>query len=165
MRLRVRFADQRLAPAEDDGVTVVVEHSGRQTQRLSLHRTAAGRGIFEGVLDRPAPGDYHAWIVVPASKGQAPAVDFTVTPPAGEFAEIRIDAAEMRRAAQADRRPILHVRHGRPSVGRFAARPPGAHRIAAAAAAVEQVARAGVVPRPADCRMDITETAGNGIEL
>jgi hypothetical protein len=101
VRLWTRFADERLAPAEDDGVTVVVELSGRQTQRLALRRTTAGRGVFEGVLNRPAPGDYHAWIVAPALKGQAPAADFTVTPPAGEFAQIRMDADEMRRAAQA----------------------------------------------------------------
>ena len=55
VRLRVRFTDERLAPAEDSGVTVVVERSGRQTERLKLHRTAAGRGLFEGLLSRPAP--------------------------------------------------------------------------------------------------------------
>ncbi len=100
VRLRVRFADERLAPAEDDGVTVVVELSGHQTQRLVLRRTAVGRGVFEGNLARPAPGDYHAWIAAPTLAGQSPAADFTVTPPAGEFTEIRMDAAEMQRAAQ-----------------------------------------------------------------
>jgi hypothetical protein len=100
VRLRARFADERLAPADDNGVTVVVERSGRQTERLQLHRAAAGRGVFEGVLTRPAPGDYHAWIAVSAPKGETPAADFTVSPPAGEFAEIRMDAAELRRAAE-----------------------------------------------------------------
>lgn len=99
VHLRARFADERLAPAADDGVTVAVELSGRQTQQLTLHRTA-GRGWFECQLDRPAPGDYHAWIVAPALKGQTPATDFTVTPPAGEFAEIRMNAAGLRRAAE-----------------------------------------------------------------
>ena len=100
VRLRARFADERLAPAADDGVTVVVEPSGRQTQRLQLHRTLAGRGVFEAVLSQPAPGDYHAWIAVPAVEGQASAADFTVTSPTSEFAQIRMDGAEMRRAAQ-----------------------------------------------------------------
>jgi hypothetical protein len=100
VRLRVRFADDRLAPADDDGVTVVVEQSGRKTQRLSLHRAAAARGLFEGVLDRPAPGSYHAWITTPALPGQSPAVDFTVIPPPGEFAQVRMDAAAMRSAAE-----------------------------------------------------------------
>ena len=100
VRLRARFADERLAPAEDDGVTVVVEPSGRQTQRIQLHRAAAGRGVFEGLLDRPSPGSYHAWIAVPALGGPTPAADFSVSRPAGEFAQVRMDAAELRRAAQ-----------------------------------------------------------------
>ena len=100
VRLRVRFANERLAPAEDDGVTVVVEQTGRKTQRMSLHRTAAARGAFEGVLDRPAPGSYHAWIAVPTLPGQSPAADFTVVPPPGEFTQVRMDAAAMRAAAE-----------------------------------------------------------------
>ena len=100
VRLRARFTDERLAPAEDNGVIVVVERSGRQSERLQLHRAASGRSFFEGVLSRPAPGDYHAWIAIPALKTETPAVDFTVQPPAGEFAEIRMDAAELRRAAE-----------------------------------------------------------------
>ena len=100
VRLRARFVDERLAPAEDNGVTVVVELPGQSTQRLRLRRTPAGRGVFEGTLARPAPGNYHAWIAEPALEGQAPAVDFVVAPPAGEFAEMRVDAAEMRRVAK-----------------------------------------------------------------
>ena len=81
-------------------VPIVVEQSGRKTQRMSLHRAAAARGLFEGVLDRPAPGSYHGWITTPALPGQSPAVDFTVIPPPGEFAQVRMDAAAMRSAAE-----------------------------------------------------------------
>jgi hypothetical protein len=100
VELRVRFADERLAPAADDGVTVVVEQSGRKTQRVTLRRAAGGRGVFEGTLDRPAVGTYHVRIAVPTLEGQAPAADFTVLPPPGEFARVRMDTAEMRRAAE-----------------------------------------------------------------
>jgi hypothetical protein len=100
VRLRVRFADERLAPAEDDGVTVVVEQSGRKTQRMTLHRAATARGVFDGVLDHPGPGSYHTWIASPTLPGQSPAVDFAVVPPPGEFAQVRTDAAAMRRAAE-----------------------------------------------------------------
>jgi hypothetical protein len=100
VRLWARFADERLAPAADDGVSVMLGLSGQPTQRLTLHRTATGRGIFEGLLERLTPGAYHAWVAVPTLPGQAPAVDFTVTPPAGEFAQVRMDASEMRRAAE-----------------------------------------------------------------
>jgi hypothetical protein len=98
--LRANFADERLAPPEDDGVAVVVEQAGQKTQRIQLHRTAAGRSGFEGVLSRLEPGSYHAWIATPTIEGGAPAVDFNVAPPAGEFSRVRMDAAEMRQAAR-----------------------------------------------------------------
>jgi hypothetical protein len=100
VRFRVRFADERLAPAEDDGVTLVVEQSGRKTERIKLHRATASRGVFEGTIDHARPGSYHVWIAEPAAAAQSPAADFTVTPPAGEFAQVRSDTAEMRRAAE-----------------------------------------------------------------
>ena len=101
VRLRVRFVDERLAPSEDNGVTVVVEQAGRQTQHVVLHRAAAGRGVFEGRLEHLGIGNYHAWMVRPAVEGQSPAADFVMTPPPGEFVQTRMDAAEMRRAAEA----------------------------------------------------------------
>lgn len=98
--LRARFVDERLAPADDDGVTIVLEHKDHKTQRFKLHRTAASRGVFEGLLSKPAIGSYHAWIALPASQGRAPAVDFTVVAPPGEFEKVEMDAAELRRAAE-----------------------------------------------------------------
>lgn len=99
VRLRVRFADDRLAPAEEDGVTVVLERPGHPSQRIRLRR-AAGRGVFEGLLARPAVGDYHAWVAIPPMEGRAPAVDFSVSAPPGEFEQVRMDAAGLRRAAE-----------------------------------------------------------------
>lgn len=98
--LRARFVDERLAPAEDDGVTVVLEHKGHKNQRLKLHRNSASRGVFEIVLPKPAIGAYHAWIAIPPASGRAPAVDFTVVAPPGEFEKVEMDAAELRRAAE-----------------------------------------------------------------
>ena len=100
IRLRTRFLDQRLAPAEEDGVTVVVEHQGHKTQRVKLHRSATSRGIFEGMLAQPASGAYHAWVAIPALEGRAPAADFTVVPPPGEMETVPMDAAELQRAAE-----------------------------------------------------------------
>jgi hypothetical protein len=100
VRLRVRFADERLAPADDHGVTVVLENQGHKTQRVQLHRIEAGRGIFEGLLSQAAVGNYHAWIAVPAVEGRAPAAEFAVVPPPGEFARVRMDTAELQQAAQ-----------------------------------------------------------------
>jgi hypothetical protein len=100
VRLRVRFADERLAPEADDGVTVVLEHQGNPAQRIKLHREAAGRGVFEAVVNNPAIGSYHAWIAIPTPQGKAPAADFTVIAPPGEFERIPMDSQEMKRAAE-----------------------------------------------------------------
>ncbi len=100
VRLRVRFADERLAPAEDDGVTVVLEHQGHKTRRIQLRRGTAGRGVFQHVLSGLPAGSYHAWVAVPALEGQAPAVDFSVVAPPGEFDRVRTDTAALRRAAK-----------------------------------------------------------------
>ena len=100
VQVRVRFADERLAPAEDDGVTIVLEHQGHQSRRVKLYRSAAGRGVFEGVLTNPPIGSYHVWVAVPTLEGRAPAADFTVVAPPGEFERIQVDAVEMRQAAE-----------------------------------------------------------------
>lgn len=100
VQLRLRFVDPRQAPADDDGVTLVVEHRGHQTQRITLHRRNT-RELFEGVIERPSMGEYHVWMAVPALEGSAPAVDFTVAAPPGEFERTQMAAAELRRAADA----------------------------------------------------------------
>ncbi len=97
--LRVRFADERLAPTEDDGVTVVLERPGHKSQRLKLARVS-GRGTFETVLSNLVAGDYHAWLAIPTLEGRAPAVDFKVAAPRGESDQTRPDMAAMRLAAK-----------------------------------------------------------------
>jgi hypothetical protein len=100
VHLRLRFADERLAPAEDNGVTVVVEHPGHSTQRMKLNRLANTRGLFEGALTATALGNYHAWVAIPALPGRAPAADFTVAAPPGEFQHTRMESAELQQAAE-----------------------------------------------------------------
>jgi hypothetical protein len=99
VRLRARFLDERLAPVEDDGVTLVIEQQGKKKRRITLHRNKTSRGIFEGVMGRPALGKYHAWIATPNLEGTAPSTDFLVTAPPGEFQRVQIDAAAMKQAA------------------------------------------------------------------
>jgi len=100
VRLRARFFDERRAPSEDSGVTIVVEQEGRTNRRITLHRNASSRGVFEGVFSRPAEGRYHLWIAVPALEGKAPSADFVVEAPPGERERTEMDLADLKRAAK-----------------------------------------------------------------
>ncbi len=100
VRLTVRFADPRQAPAADDGVTVLVEQKQSAIQRVVLRRNPTSRGSFEATLSGLLPGEYHAAMVLPRLDTPAPAVDFAVLAPPGEFARIEMDSREMARAAE-----------------------------------------------------------------
>jgi hypothetical protein len=100
VRLRVRFVDERQAPAEDDAVRVVVApHRGRR-RHVTLHRSAARRGIFEGTLTDLDKGSYHASMVAPVSDNGVPSIDFLVTAPADEWQRVQMDAADLALAAE-----------------------------------------------------------------
>lgn len=99
-RLRLRFLDERTAPAKDDGVTVVVQRNEQEKKSLTLTRAAASQGVFEGTLSQPVEGEYHAWIVTPQLAGRAPACDFLVAAPPGEFERLEMDRGELERAAK-----------------------------------------------------------------
>ena len=98
--LRVRFLDDRLAPPQDDGVTVVLEREGSRRVNLTLRRDAAHRGIFAATAGNLADGDYRAWMASPTVEGQPPRAEFSITSPPGELARLQMDAGEMRQAAK-----------------------------------------------------------------
>ena len=108
VKLRVRFTDERLAPADDDGVTVMLEEEGSNNQRVQLRRLSANRGVFEGSLADLTEGRYHAWIWRATLEGAAPATDFLVARAPGEFERIEADTAELQRQRR-DARPVLHA--------------------------------------------------------
>lgn len=100
VHLSARFADPRQAPAADDGVTVLLEQKQLALQRVTLRRNPTSRDTFEATLSGLMPGQYHASMVLPGSASAAPAVDFAVLAPPGEFARIEMDSREMARAAE-----------------------------------------------------------------
>ncbi len=100
VRLTVRFADPRQAPAADDGVTVLVEQKQLAIQRVTLRRNPTSRGIFEATLSGLLPGEYHASMVLPRLDSAAPAAEFVVVAPPTELARIEMDSREMARAAE-----------------------------------------------------------------
>jgi hypothetical protein len=98
--LRVRFLDDRLAPARDDGVMVVVARAGGERRNVTLQRLASDRGTFEGTAGSLPDGQYRVWLAAPTLEGQPPAREFSVVAPPGELARTQMDAAEMRQAAK-----------------------------------------------------------------
>jgi hypothetical protein len=103
VRMRVRFTDERAAPSQDDGVTVIVEQGGSRKRNLKLTRNPNYRGIFEGELAQVAEGDYHVWMAEPATKGTAATADFSVVAPPGEMQRTQADRIALREAALATR--------------------------------------------------------------
>ena len=103
VRLRADFADDRSAPLDDNGVTIELEQTGRQTEKLQLHRdprAGTGRGRFEADLPNLPAGKYHAKMIAPSLPSGVPATDFVVNPPETEMARVQMDAAAMRQAAE-----------------------------------------------------------------
>lgn len=100
VRFRVRFADERQAPADDQEVTVVVESPGRPEKRLALGRNPRYRGLFEGELAGDSLGSFHVWLASPPATGSAASADYTVVAPPGELSRTALDWGELSRAAE-----------------------------------------------------------------
>ena len=103
VQLRVRFFDDRIVPAADDGVTLVVESEGQKKRRVRLQRTEDHRSIYEGMLTNLGIGDYRAWVASPAAQETPAATNFEVQPPPGEAAQRSMDARELAAAAKTSR--------------------------------------------------------------
>ncbi len=98
--LRIKFHDERLAPIEDDGVSVVVERRGDVQRTVTLNRLPEVPSVFEGQIIRPAEGSYHAWVVAPAFNEAPPSTDFRVEAPLRELERRRLDRAELTETAE-----------------------------------------------------------------
>ncbi len=136
VRLRARFIDEREAPAEDEGVSVMIEREGQKNQRVTLVRHATDRGVFEGALEGAMDGRYHAWLVTPALEGRRPLDRFSRHRAAGR-AGTRADG---RRPTETSRRrnarALLPPRRSRSPARRLASGPASTHRNAATLFAV-----------------------------
>jgi len=103
IRLRVQFLDERRAPAEDDGVQLVIESEDQENRRLTLQRAATSREVFETSISNLPTGKYRAWVAAPTVGAAPPSVTFPVLPPPGELVRQTMDANELQLAAQRSR--------------------------------------------------------------
>ncbi|MFN0053072.1 MAG: VWA domain-containing protein [Planctomycetales bacterium] len=97
--LRVRFLDEKLAPAANDGVSVVVEKSDGTQKKLTLTRLPEAPTVFEARLTQMAEGKYHAWVAAPSFAKSPPAEDFEIRPSEREMRILRSDLGELQQAA------------------------------------------------------------------
>ncbi len=110
VRVQATFPDPRTAPLDDGGVTIVLEQTGRETEKVQLRRdtqagVSADRGRFEAVLSNLPAGGYHVKMIAPtlpsgvSATDLVPTADFVVAPPQTELTRLQMDAAAMQQAA------------------------------------------------------------------
>jgi hypothetical protein len=100
VRLRARFVDERLLPADGGPVTVIAERDAAFQQTVELKPLPSAGSVYEGTLPRPAPGAWHAWIASPKLGDVPPFLDFTVNTPDQELRRREADPADLQRAAE-----------------------------------------------------------------
>jgi hypothetical protein len=103
VQLRVRFLDDRLAPTEDDGVTVMVERRGDVQRPIRLSRVPQTPTVFEGQFPRALEGSYHAWVAAPSFNEVPPSTDFRVEALESELRVRSLDRAELTETAKKTR--------------------------------------------------------------
>ena len=104
VRVQANFPDVRTAPLDDGGVTIALEQTGRETEKVQLRRDSHGglsadRGRFEAVLPSLPAGAYHVKMIAPTLPSGVPAADFVVASPQTELTRVQMDAAAMQQAA------------------------------------------------------------------
>ncbi|HTM55610.1 MAG TPA: VWA domain-containing protein [Pirellulales bacterium] len=125
VRLRARFIDERVAPAADDGVTLVLEREGQPHRRVQLQRNPTNRGVFEATASEMVDGSYHVWLAEPAVEGNVPAADLVVIAPPGEMEHLQMDSGELKQAAETTHGKFYRVN----DVGRLLTDLPPGHQV------------------------------------
>jgi hypothetical protein len=111
VRLRVQFRDERLAPVEDNGVSVsLVAEQGRRLS-VVLSRAATDRGLFETTLDDLAVGKYEAQLAAPPVSPQPLPRQFSVASLMNERSRLEMDANELKAAATTSRGRFYTIRN------------------------------------------------------
>lgn len=108
VQLRVRFFDERLIPAEDNGVAVVIEGEGNR-YRVPLQRSSASRAIFESTRTNLTTGNYEVTVAKPGLEKTPAAVMFQVVAPPGEAARKELDLQQLRISAMKSRGRFYEV--------------------------------------------------------
>lgn len=108
VKLFVRFFDERLTPAADDGVSVIIEGGGHRFT-VPLSRSTGSRAIFEGIQPNLPIGSYTARIATPTLDKTPVPIRFEVEPPQREAERKEMNIADLQKAADISRGRFFDV--------------------------------------------------------
>jgi hypothetical protein len=113
IKLTVRFPDDAPPPAAAVSVEVLAlrrplgdaaggngASSATEKETVLLHKIEGGRATYEGTLARTPPGEYRFILNSPAVARFRPHAEARVLPPPGEMESLRMNQADMERAAK-----------------------------------------------------------------
>jgi hypothetical protein len=103
IKIMVRFPDDAPPPPADTEVKVVVERRNKGTETdvrtVQLAKVEGTRASYEAVLTRTPEGAYKFWLSQPAAGNPRPRAECKVLAPPGEMERLRMNQADMERAA------------------------------------------------------------------
>ena len=115
IKVTVRFPDDQAPPDPQTEVKVIAERrpprkpgtpaaevqagSPLEVQTLRLTRVEGSRSAFEALLTRTPEGEYQFWLSVPVVSDPKPRAEARVLAPPGEMEYLRMNRADMERAA------------------------------------------------------------------
>jgi len=108
IRVTVHFPDDQPPPAAGSDVKVLVERkplrapgpAETEVQTLQLAKVEGSRATYEGLLTRTPDGEYRFWLSSPTPTGPRPRAEGRVLPPPGEMERLRMNQADLERAAE-----------------------------------------------------------------
>ena len=100
VHLGLEFADETSAPADDQGVAVMLTRPDGQSQQVRLVRRSLERGLFTGEIRTAMAGTYCVELSTPAGQVAVTPLSFNVIVPDDEMSNVQMDKAEMVRAAE-----------------------------------------------------------------
>jgi hypothetical protein len=108
IQITVRFPDDQAPPEAKTPVTVRVERrpldggdqGEAEIETLNLAKLAGSRATFETIKTQTPPGKYRFTLGSPTVAGPLPRAECLVLPPPGELEKLRMNQADMERAAE-----------------------------------------------------------------
>jgi hypothetical protein len=119
--LRARFLDDRLTPARDDAVRVVIERTGEGRREVTLNRLPYLPSVFEAQVQGLTAGAYHAWLSSPSFDVAPPMADFRVESVHREYERRPVNRADLQLAARQSQGTLVPLEEAESIPGRISA--------------------------------------------